>query len=282
MRFEAFDPREHRMEFTPENAPAMTLGFLLTCAVLVAATAGLLLALRNGKRGRVPRILEGMLVVFLIYGIALFASSLASRDRILQPGQQKYFCEIDCHLAYSVMEISTTKTIGDPPNQRTAGGIYYVVKVKTWFDPRTTSPRRGNGPLWPNPRTILAADERGRLYSLCWGGIEARNGVKKQGRPFTQPLRPGESYTTDLVFDLPSDVKDPRLLITENIPFAPFLIGHENSLLHGKIWFWIKPPTARATLKTCPWPTWGCRGVGCRGLQRRSAEVREALFRAAG
>jgi len=50
-------------------------------------------------------------------------------------------------------------------------------------------------------------------------------------------LRPGESYTTDSVFDVPQDARGLRLLITEDDPETRFVIGHENSLLHKKICF---------------------------------------------
>jgi hypothetical protein len=55
--------------------------------------------------------------------------------------------------------------------------------------------------------------------------------------PLTEPLRPGESYTTDFIFDVPKDARGLRLLITEDDPETRLVIGHENSLLHKKIYF---------------------------------------------
>jgi hypothetical protein len=49
-----------------------------------------------------------------------------------------------------------------------------------------------------------------------------------------QPIRPGDAYETELIFDLPVGVREPRLLITERDPVTHFLIGHENSFLHKK------------------------------------------------
>jgi hypothetical protein len=58
--------------------------------------------------------------------------------------------------------------------------------------------------------------------------------------PLTEPLRPGESYyTIDFVFDVPKDAHGLRLLITEDDPETRLVIGHENSLLHKKIFFGI-------------------------------------------
>ena len=55
--------------------------------------------------------------------------------------------------------------------------------------------------------------------------------------PPTELLRPGESYATDFVFDVPRDARGLPLLITEDGPETRPLIGHENSLLHKKIYF---------------------------------------------
>ena len=57
--------------------------------------------------------------------------------------------------------------------------------------------------------------------------------------PLREPLRPGESYTTDFVFDVPQDAQGLRLLIAEDCPETHFVIGHENSLLHKKIYFGV-------------------------------------------
>jgi len=56
----------------------------------------------------------------------------------------------------------------------------------------------------------------------------------------TQALRPSESYTTQLVFDLPPGARKPRLLIAS--PTNPawvglLLVGEENGLLHKKVFF---------------------------------------------
>ena len=50
-------------------------------------------------------------------------------------------------------------------------------------------------------------------------------------------LVPGESYATDIVFEVPADAKDLRLVLRNNDPETVFIIGHENSLLHGKTTF---------------------------------------------
>ena len=128
------------------------------------------------------------------------------------------------------------KTLGRDANQVTAQGTFYIVTLKTWFDERTISSRRPKDmPLWPNPRVVHAVDEQGRRFSTS---LEGQRAVEASGSvPLDQPLRPGESYTTVFVFDLPADSTHPRLLVTALDLLTYLLIGHENSFLHKKVFF---------------------------------------------
>jgi hypothetical protein len=55
---------------------------------------------------------------------------------------------------------------------------------------------------------------------------------------------------TDLVFDVPRHANELRLLITEDDPETRLVIGHENSLLHKKVYFAVDsaPPIAKTAL----------------------------------
>ena len=63
------------------------------------------------------------------------------------------------------------------------------------------------------------------------------------------PLRPGESYSTTFVFDLPEKVENPSLLINEGKLVTHFVIGHENSLLHKKVLFRLEEVSGQALRK---------------------------------
>ena len=52
-----------------------------------------------------------------------------------------------------------------------------------------------------------------------------------------EPLVPGDSYQTTLVFDVPADVASPRLLASFSVFPTQVLIGDESSLLHKKTYF---------------------------------------------
>ena len=201
--------------------PIAVLGFLaaiggLVLSVLAAIT---FLFLRKARWTRWLGALVGA-AAFVYFGL-LFAMSLASREETLAPGQEKYFCEIDCHLAYAV---AATKSESLP-----GGMVRHTVTVKVRFDEETISSRRPrDATLTPNSRYVALVDDAGRQYPGSADGLKRK-------------LIPGESYTTDIVFDVPADAKGLRLVLRNNDLESTFIIGHENSVLHGKTTFaWSK------------------------------------------
>jgi hypothetical protein len=197
------------------------LALVLGCgAALVLALVALIL-----RRSDVVRLIAKLALAGVGVYVALFlVASLASRDRSLAPREEKHICEVDCHLAYSVLAVHTAKTLGS----RTAHGMFYVVTVKVRFDESTISPHRGMGPLTPNSRYVAIADRRGRRYEAPVDALK-------------RPLIPGESYTTDFVFELPPDAQDPRLILASDDAETRWVIGHENSFFHGKTLFRLEP-----------------------------------------
>jgi hypothetical protein len=226
------------MAFVPPFAPLVVLAFLGTAALLFLAV----LAVAVAVLARWPRLARvvgfgAMTVAGVCVGLLLLLS-VTSRQNVLPPGGKKYFCEIDCHLAYSVEDVAWLKRLDTEAGELRPGGTFCVVKVRTWFDPATIAPFRGNGPLTPNPRRITAVDERGRQYEPSDPAIAALLASgRRDSTPIIQALRPGESYTTSLVFDLPDTVRSPLLLITGRPSVERFLLGHEDSLLHKKVFF---------------------------------------------
>ena len=221
------------------------LAFLGTGFLLGLATLVILHAIKVRQLTRARRILFSASVVLVFYVGLLLVFSHVSREKALAFGEEKYFCEIDCHLAYSVMNVRKTQTLGNPPNQVNAKGVFYVVTIKTRFDENTISSRRGNEPLRPNPRVVSVLDEWGNSYGESPEGCQALALSNGTGTPLDTPLRPGESYTTELVFDLPVNIKHPSLLVREQLIPTRFIIGHENSFLHKKTMFQLEPPTGR-------------------------------------
>lgn len=222
------------------------LAFLGTGLVLLLAAGALVFLLATRRRKVALGVALGIAVVLAAYGVTLLAFSFSSHEQNVELGQEKYFCEVDCHLAYSVRNVERSKALGPPGKQVPAAGDFYVITLRTRFDPDTISSHRARDlPLTPNPRWIAIMGRGGKLFAPSLAGERAlREGGAVESVPLTRPLRPGESYVTRLVFDLPPDVQDPRLVLIESDFVTRFLIGHENSFFHRKAVFRLEPGRA--------------------------------------
>lgn len=219
------------------SAALGALGLLGAASVLCVLGLVALHGLVVRRYGRVKVSLAGMALVGGAYLCLLLGFSLASGGRVLARGEEKYFCEIDCHLAYSVAGVRRAKTLGAGGDRATARGEFHVVTLRTRFDETTISPVRDDRPLRPNPRRATVYDSEGRAFEVSEEGRRALASEGGGGTPLDTPLRPAESYTTELVFDLPGDARDPVLLLNESRPQTRLVVGHENSPLHEKTVF---------------------------------------------
>jgi hypothetical protein len=245
------------MEWKQAMAAFSVLSFLGTAALLASAGVAFIATWAIGERrlsrgataisqwvftgrGLNAKIAAAATVLAGGYVLVLLGASFASQTWALGPDEEKYFCEVDCHIAYSVTGVTQSKTLGADANIATASGTFYVVKVRTRFDERTISSHRGDAPLVPSPRAVTIEDDEEREYPVSAAGEDALAKAGGAGTEMTQALRPGEFYTTQIVFDLPADARHPRLLISS--PTNPtwigrLLIGDENSLFHKKVFF---------------------------------------------
>lgn len=192
----------------------------------------------HGLRGKICAV---AVILVAGYGATLAAFSLSSHEYTLKPGEEKYFCEIDCHLAYSVPSIEQAAEVDGVR----ARGTFYVVTLKTRFDETTISPRRGDGPLQPSPREISLVDESGRAIPIAAEAQRALESTSSAGTPLDTPLRPGESYLTRLVFDVPAAAANLRMFVAS--PSSPswlgaLIIGEEDSVLHKKTFLALPSP----------------------------------------
>jgi len=219
----------------PHFAPIVVMAFLLTGLGLALALIAVIGGLLTRHRLVVRIALVGALVLAGGYGATWAASGLASRERTLAPGERKYFCEIDCHLAYSITAVERARVLGRGATAARARGDFWVVTLETWFDPSTIAAWRPRDvPLTPNPRRVVMVDADRRTYSVSPAGQRA---LEEPSAALETPLVPGQSYRTRLVFDLPRDVRAPRVLLTDPDPVLGLLIGHENAPLHRKAFF---------------------------------------------
>ncbi len=215
------------------DAHLAALLFLGTsCLLLLLMLAALFFYFWRRSWVRYSLVLAAALVIG--YGGLLAGFSIFSRDRTLASGEEKYFCELDCHLAYSVQKVQRLKSIGDT----VANGEFYVVTVRGRFDETTTVPWRPRDvPVTPNPLAFSLVDKQGDVVGISSVGQKAWEAAHGVSPSLREPLRPGESMEATMVFDAAPAMSDPRLLASFGVFPTQVLIGDENSLLHKKTYF---------------------------------------------
>ena len=111
------------------SAPIGALLLLVTAVALLLISIVLLYALIRNKTlpGRLAFLT--LATVAGVYVGLMLIFSWSSSNRVLLRGQEKYFCEIDCHLAYSVVDVRQTKSLGNPAQPLNASGIFDVIIV---------------------------------------------------------------------------------------------------------------------------------------------------------
>ena len=219
------------------DAPIAALALMAVCGAIFVAAVALVFSIVNRKLAVAGAALIAIVNIGVIYLGLLLIFSFRSEDKLLARGEEKYFCEMDCHLAYSIAQVRETKVLEDAFNRANATGTFWLITIQTRFDENTVSPTRGNAPLNPNPRIVYVLDGHGTRYLPSSEGQLILGRSQDPGKPMSTPIRPGETYTTTFVFDLPVDVSNPTLLIQDDHPLARLIIGHENSPFHKKIRF---------------------------------------------
>jgi hypothetical protein len=204
-------------------APLQVLMFLGT-----ATLAGILLLLTiYGLLRRKPwvrRPAAAFVAVIAIYFAILLTFSFASREKTLARGEEKYFCEIDCHLAYSIQGVERAST---------TMGTLVTVRLRTRFDEKTISLHRPkDASLTPAPREVqLVASNGTSFFPVGLSGMPIDVTVTT---PINTPLKPGWSYMTTIQFEVPANSDHLRLLVTSPGGPVNLLIGNEMSFWHKK------------------------------------------------
>jgi len=228
--------------YTPHLAPIVVLAFLGTVGLLILCVCVTLIGLlRKSRTVALGGIAAGM-VILAGYVSMLLGLSWLSRDVEIPPGAWKYFCEIDCHIAYAIGGMQVATSVGPEMQPVSANGRFAIVQVKTWFDPTTISSRRGDAPLTPNGRAMTLLDDRGRRFVPSAKSESVLAAASLPSVPLRTALRPGDSYRSYVVFEIPDDAKGLKLLLTSSEEEGALIWGHENSPWHRKAYFRLPQP----------------------------------------
>ena len=212
----------------------MTIGGLIVAAVLLIA------AFWKNIDWLKKFVVGGIVVWFVFYAIMLFGSSLLSEEKMLARNEPKEFCGfyLDCHMHTAVTNVRKTRAIGD----KTANGEFYIVKVKVFSNAKQAT--LGLGTV-----DAKVLDEQKREFGR---DTEAEKFLGEQP-PFDKKISPVENFEKEIVFDLPSDVKNPRLDIRQGYgidhAIEAVLVGDEDSILHKRNYFKLEEQTQTAVVK---------------------------------
>jgi len=188
-------------------------------------------AWRHREYGKAIKTGKWLLIGAGAYFAVLVAVSLFSSGGVATGGEEVRLCNAlgDCNLAVSVLQVDRKRTLGNPPQEMIADGMYYLITVKvTSYEPNPTL----------NPRDLsgVVVGENGEKYpQFREGEREVETGLGKE--PFAMQISPtGGSYRRVLVFDVPAGIQNPALVVREggsvDRMLQLFIIGEEDSLFH--------------------------------------------------
>jgi hypothetical protein len=212
------------------------MGVLLMLATILAAGAAIVAAIAAGYF-QMPWLARATQIGVVTWGAAytalLVSTSVTSNERVLAPGDVKRFCGLylDCHMGAAVVDVRRTPSLGAPPNEVRAAGAFYVVTLKVTSNARSATLR------FADP-TATIVDRAGRSYSRSQLGERALANAVGPAIPLNFPVSANSQFTTPIVFDLPANVADPKLLVTDTPGLVRaiegLLIGDEDSFLHKR------------------------------------------------
>lgn len=200
----------------------MTIGGVLVASVL------LVISLVTKKMWLTKFTIGGVAVWFVFYVVMLFGFSFASMEKTLAMNEPKEFCGfyLDCHMHTAVSGVRTAKTLGD----LTADGQFYIIKIKVFSNAKAAT-------LGFTTVDAHVVDATARTYNR-----DERAEVQLGNQPpFDRKISPVESFEKEIVFDLPVDVQNPRLNISEGYgvdkAIEAVLVDDEDSILHKRTYF---------------------------------------------
>ena len=111
----------------------------------------------------------------------------------------------DEELAFTVTGVEKADTLGNQFTNKNAQGQFYIITVKI--------ENKGNKTTTFDSSMAQVIDSQGREFERSIEGQTAKGMAQGNVDLFLQQIQPSLSVTGDLVFDLPSDIQNPILLV---------------------------------------------------------------------
>jgi glutaredoxin len=111
----------------------------------------------------------------------------------------------DGDLAFTVLNVEKTKTLGNSFTSKDAQGMFHVVSIKIENVGKKTATF--------DTSMAKVTDSQGREFERSIEGGTAKGMSEGNVDLFLQQVQPGLSVTGDVVFDLPAEIQDPTILL---------------------------------------------------------------------
>ena len=213
---------------------------LMTIGGTILAVILLTISFLKDKSWLKNFVLGGVAVWYSFYVIIFLTSSIFSVEKTLARNEPKNYCGFyfDCHLHTSVEDVRKTTKLGD----RTANGEFYIVKVKVFSDAK----RESLGLIGTQAKVF---DEQKREFRR---DTEAEKFLGAQPE-FEKRIAPTETFTKEIVFDIPADAKNPRLDLNDGYGIDNYieavLVDDEDSFWHKRNYFKLEEQTQTVSVK---------------------------------
>jgi len=115
----------------------------------------------------------------------------------------------DKDLAFTVTGVTTAKTLGNSYTKKEAQGTFYVVALNI--------KNVGKETATIDSSMLKVTDSQGRKFDRSIEGQTAKGLSQGKVDMFLQQVQPGLSVNGDIVFDLPDDATDLKLLVKGGI-----------------------------------------------------------------
>lgn len=213
----------------------MEMGLILLALAFLAGSYAALLVYNSWSRreyARATNVSKWLVAGVGVYLVVLLAFSLLSQDKTAAYGEEVRFCGLDpdCDLSASVIQIDTARTLGNPPRELPASGMFHLITLKL-------TSKSGRSDLDPVV-TGAVVDARGRSFGIAADAQRLFELARRRSANNDQPPALAGTYRRTLVFDLPEDMEAPTLVLKEGEIFERvlelFVIGDEASMFHGK------------------------------------------------
>ena len=213
---------------------------LLTVMAIGGAAIIAFLAHRRNNPSVMRTFVGGAAILTLAYFGGLIAASAASTEQIVEQGDIKWFCGfyLDCHLGMSVVRTEKVTALPTAGGSVKPAGAFHVLTLRLHNNAK--NPNIDMLLYRPNAKII---DAFGKEYARSAAG-EAALGDSIRPAPLGTETRVTHTpIDATLVFDLPANIQQPRLQVSEGWIVDRIielgLINDENSIFHKRSYFSI-------------------------------------------